>query len=179
MQFIKIHDKQFEILINEEKIKNRVSELAIEISKKYADKNPLFVSILNGAFIFASDIFRMFKFPCEISFIKVSSYKGVESTGKINLLFGLNENIEGRHVVILEDIIDTGITIDFILKEFEKQNPVSVEICSFITKPDALKVNICSKYIGFEVGNKFLVGYGMDYDGHGRNLNAIYKEFSA
>ncbi len=175
MDTIQIHDKTFEIFIEEDQILSRVKELAQAISIDFAGTQPLFIAVLNGSFIFAADIMKSIAFPCEIQFVKVSSYHGAQSSGTVQQVLGLNQNIKGRKVIIIEDIIDSGLTIDFLLTDLLKQEPESISICSLLLKPKALKVKIDVQYIGFEVENHFLVGYGLDYDGLGRNLRHLYQ----
>jgi hypoxanthine phosphoribosyltransferase len=175
MNTIQIHDKSFDIFIEEEKILSRVKELAQAISIDFAGTQPLFIAVLNGSFIFAADIMKSISFPCEIQFVKVSSYHGAQSSGKVQQVLGLNQNIKGRKVIIIEDIIDSGLTIDFLRNDLLKQEPESISICSLLLKPKALKVQLDVHYIGFEVENHFLVGYGLDYDGLGRNLRHLYQ----
>ncbi|MFI5221765.1 MAG: hypoxanthine phosphoribosyltransferase [Bacteroidia bacterium] len=173
---IKIKDRHFEIYIPSEKILERVKFIAKEIAKEYADKNPFFIGILNGSFMFASDLLKELDFECQVSFIKLSSYKGTQSTGEMSNLIGLKENIEGRHVIIIEDIIDTGLTISHLLRELKLKNVVSLKIASLLLKKDALKIDVSPDFVGFAVPVKFLVGYGLDYDGYGRNFRHIYSE---
>ncbi|MDZ4666684.1 MAG: hypoxanthine phosphoribosyltransferase [bacterium] len=175
MNSIQIKDKSFDIFINESKILARIKEMAMQITSEMKDKNPLFIAVLNGSFMFTSDLMKELNFLCELQFIKVSSYAGTQSTGKVQEVFGLNQPIAGRNVVILEDIIDSGLTLQFLGQELQKQNPASIQICSLLLKPDALKVNLDVHFVGFEVSNEFLVGYGLDYDGLGRNLKHIYQ----
>jgi hypoxanthine phosphoribosyltransferase len=175
MDTIQIHDKSFGIFLEEEKIISRVKELAQAISFDFAGTQPLFIAVLNGSFIFAADIMKSIAFPCEIQFVKVSSYHGAQSSGTVQQVLGLNQNIKGRKVIIIEDIIDSGLTIDFLRTDLLKQEPESISICSLLLKPKALKVKIDVQYIGFEVENHFLVGYGLDYDGLGRNLRHLYR----
>ena len=176
MDTVKLLDRHFEIFLTSDKIQDRVKVLADEITKKYAYKTPFFIGILNGSFMFASDLLKNLDFPCQVSFMKLASYSGTQSQGEVNNLIGLKENIEGRHVIIIEDIIDTGLTISHLLEEIQARNPASIGIASFLFKPEALKKNVKPDYVGFEISAKFLVGYGLDYDGYGRNLKHIYSE---
>ena len=176
MKPLQILDRYFVPFISETAISARIKDLASQITSDYEGKNPVFIGILNGSFMFCSDLLRLVNIPCEISFMKCSSYEGTSSTGVIKQLFGLNQDIKGRHIVLIEDIIDTGFTMEFILKEISKQEPASIKICTLLFKPEALKAPIQSDYIGFETENKFLLGYGLDYDGYGRNLPEIYVE---
>ncbi len=169
-----VHDKQFEIFISKEKIQKRVSELGAQISKDYAGLNPLFLGILNGSFIFASDLFRALSIDAEISFIKLASYKGTSSTGNVITAIGMEENLHGRHVLIVEDIIDTGKTLTSFMPVLQQAGPASVKIASFLSKPDARRYDIQPDYNCFEIPDKFVVGYGLDYDGLGRQLPDLH-----
>ncbi len=175
MNKVTIRDKTFEIALPSVEIQKRISELAAQISLELSGKRPLFICILNGSFIFASDLFKRIKIEAEITFMKVSSYSGTQSTGVIKNVFGINESLSGRTIVILEDIVDTGDTAVHLLEEIKKQGPEKVYFASLLLKPDALRHDIKVDYVGFEVPNDFLVGYGLDYDGLGRNLEDIYK----
>ena len=172
---MQIHDKQFEVFISSKKIKERIREIAVEINKDYRDKKPLFLSILNGAFIFTTDLFREIVVPAEVSFIKLKSYRKTESTGKVKELVGLEHNIYDRNIIIVEDIVDTGNTLNHILQEFTDLGAKSIEILTLLHKPEATKKPVSLKYVGFEIPNEFVVGYGMDYEGYGRNLADLYK----
>lgn len=145
------------------------------IDADYAGKTPLFLAILNGSFIFAADLFRAITVEAEISFIKLASYKGTTSTGSVITAIGMEENLNGRHIVILEDIIDTGKTISSFVPDLLHRQPASLRIATFLTKPEALQHDVKADYVGFEIENKFVVGYGLDYDGHGRNLPELYQ----
>jgi len=175
METLQIHDKFFRIFIDETVILKRVKELAKEIEGAYNEEPPLFIAVLNGSFIFAADLLKHVQVPCEIQFVKVSSYHGTQSTGKVQQVLGLSQSIQNRKVIIIEDIIDSGLTIDFLQRELQSQNPASIAICSLLLKPKALKVPLEVGYVGFEVENHFLVGYGLDYDGFGRNLPHLYQ----
>ena len=175
MTGVRIHDKDFVDYISSEKIQMRIAELGKEIQKDFNDKNPVFLGILNGCFRFSSDLLSHIDTPCEINFLKVSSYSGTETTGKVSELIGLNTSIKNRHIVILEDIVDTGHTIDFLLKRLKLENAASISIATLLYKPDAYHGKHPLKYVGFEIPNLFVVGYGLDYDGFGRNLNDIYQ----
>jgi hypoxanthine phosphoribosyltransferase len=172
---VKIKDKQFELFISEEEILSEVRSLGSQLSETYRDKEIVFLAMLNGAFMFASDLMKMISIPCKVSFVKVSSYQGMNSTGKITELIGINEDLKGKHVVVVEDIVDTGTTIEGILPEIENSGAASVQVCTLLFKPEAFKGNRKPEFIGFSIPNKFVVGYGLDYDGYGRNLNAIYQ----
>ncbi len=172
---VKIHDKQFKIFITKDEIRSRVNELGWEISKKYKDLNPVFVPILNGSFMFAADFVRACNFDSDMMFVKIKSYDGMESTGKINLELGFSGNIKDRHVIIIEDIIDTGNTLLEFIKETKTHQPASVTVVSLLLKPDAIKHDIPLDYIGYRIPNAFVVGYGLDYDDMGRTLPDIYQ----
>lgn len=172
---MKVKDKNFAPFISEEEIADKVQQLAKKINKDYKGTNPLFIAILNGSFIFASDLMKEITLECEVSFIKLSSYTEMASSGSVKELIGINENVFNRDVVIIEDIVDTGNTMKVVLDEFKERGVKSVEIASLLVKPEALENSIDIKYIGFEIPNKFVVGYGLDYDGFGRNKKAIYQ----
>lgn len=176
MATIKVHDRLFEPFILSDEIEKRVKAIASEIIKEYEGKNPLFLAVLNGAFILAADLLREIHFQSEISFVKISSYEGTQSTEKVKELIGFTESLSGRHVIIVEDIIDTGFSMTHILKQVHSYEPASVKIATLLLKRDALKYPIVADYIGFEIEQKFVVGYGLDYDGLGRNLPHIYVE---
>lgn len=175
----RIHDQQFDIFLSQDKIRERIKEIALQINEDYQDKNPLFLSILNGAFIFTADIFREIYIPAEVSFIKLKSYRRMETTGKVKELLGLEHNIFNRNIVIVEDIVDTGKTLQHILEEFKELGTKSIEILTLLYKPEANTIPLDLKYVGFEIPNEFVVGYGLDYDGYGRNLKDIYKVVSS
>ena len=172
---MKIKDKEFEVFIPEDELRNKIKSLAASINEDYKGKNPLFIAILNGAFMFAADLMKEITIDCSISFIKLSSYQEMQSTGSVKELIGLNENVFKRHVVIIEDIIDTGGTMESVLQEFDDRGVSSVEVVSLLLKPEALQTEINIKYLGFEIPDAFVVGYGLDYDGLGRNTRAIYQ----
>ncbi|XZF12856.1 hypoxanthine phosphoribosyltransferase [Chitinophagaceae bacterium MMS25-I14] len=175
MSNVQVHDKTFQPYIDREAIQRRIAELGRQIDEDYGDKNPLFLAILNGSFIFAADLFRSISIPAEISFIKLASYKGTSSTGNVITAIGLEEDLYERHIIILEDIIDTGKTLSSFIPDLMHRQPASLKIATFLTKPEALKYDVKADYIGFEIPNKFVVGYGLDYDGHGRNLPELYQ----
>ena len=174
MDTIQVKDKTFRISIPESKIQERVKVIANKINQEYAGKNPVFLSVLNGSFIFSADLLREMNIPCEICFVKLASYQGVNSSGSIRELIGLNVNITDRHVIIVEDIVDTGLTMVHLLDNLKKQNPSSIDICTLLLKPGKLQVNLDIRYCCFEIPNDFIVGYGLDYDGYGRNTKDIY-----
>ena len=171
---MRIKDKSFEPFIDAEKIGEKVEQLAKAINEDYSDKTPLFLSILNGSFMFAADLMKKVTISSEISFIKVASYNSMVSSGHITELIGLSEPIFNRHIVVLEDIVDTGRTMKQIISSLEERGAKSIEIASLLVKPEALESKIDVKYLGFEIPNDFVVGYGLDYDGLGRNLASIY-----
>ena len=175
MEKIKVKDKYFKPYIPYSRIEEKIKILAAELNKDYKGKNPLFLSILNGSFIFAADLFKEIKFDCTISFVKIASYKGTSSSGNVISLIGLEENIRDRHVIVLEDIVDTGKTLSDLLPSLQNQNPASLKIASLLVKPEALKHDVPIDYFCFNIPNDFIVGYGLDYDGYGRNLRDIYQ----
>jgi hypoxanthine phosphoribosyltransferase len=174
-ELVQILDKRFDLFISEEEILREVHSLGSEISKEYLGKEIVFIALLNGSFMFASDLLKQISIPCQISFVKVSSYHGTESSGKVKELIGLNEEIENKHVILLEDIVDTGNTIDSIFPTIIDKQPASVKICTLLYKPEAFTGKYRPDLIGFTIPNAFVVGYGLDYDGYGRNLKAIYQ----
>jgi hypoxanthine phosphoribosyltransferase len=174
MDTIKIKDKNFTVSIPEAKILQEVDRLAAQISRDFEGKNPLFLGILNGSFMFAADLFRRITIPAEISFVKLASYEGTNSTGVIKEVIGLSENISGRTVVIVEDIVDTGCTMKNLLENLGTRSPESIHVCTLLLKPEKLKVSLDVEYVALEIPNDFIVGYGLDYDGYGRNLKDIY-----
>ncbi|MES2733115.1 MAG: hypoxanthine phosphoribosyltransferase [Bacteroidota bacterium] len=171
---IKIGDKVFTPFIGRQTIEERISALATQISQDYHQKCPLLVAVLNGSFMFASDLMKSISIPCEITFIKVASYKQLTSTGQIQELIGLKEAITGRHIIVIEDIVDTGLTMHHIIDNIQQQKPQSLEIATLLFKPEALKKDIQPRYVGFEIANRFVVGFGLDYNGLGRNLSELY-----
>lgn len=175
MNEITVHDREFSIYITEDEIQSRITALAEKINEDLKEKDVLFFGILNGAFLFSADLFRQISLHAQISFIKLASYEGTSSSGKIKELIGWNEDITGKTVVVLEDIIDTGHTMERIIGELKLRKASEVRICTLLFKPDAYTRDIPIDYIGFEIPNSFVVGYGLDYEGYGRNLKAIYK----
>ena len=174
MSVVKIKDKTFRTSIPEKEIKERIQAVADRINHDMADKNPLFLAVLNGAFVFAADLMRMITIPCEISFVKLASYQGTTSTGKITEVMGINEDLTDRTVVIIEDIVDTGLTMKRMIESLGTRHPASVHICSLLVKPEKLQVVLNIEYAVMEIPNDFIVGYGLDYDQQGRNLPDIY-----
>lgn len=174
MNTIQIKDKQFTVSIKEQDILKEVVRVANEINRDLAGKNPLFLSVLNGSFMFTSDLMKHITIPCEISFVKLASYQGVASTGVIKEVIGLNEDITGRTIVIVEDIVDTGFTMQRLLETLGTRSPESIHIASLLVKPEKLKVDLDIEYVAMNIPNDFIVGYGLDYDGFGRNYPDIY-----
>jgi|SRR5688572_20102530 len=175
MAGVKVHDKSFETYLSEETIINRVKEIAAAINKDYAGKRPFCIAILNGSFMFASDLFKYISVDAEICFIKLASYKGMKSSGNIVTSIGLDDDLFGKDVIIVEDIVDTGKTLHNFLPRLLHQQPRSLKIATLLHKPEATEYPLTLDYIGFEIPNKFVVGYGLDYDGLGRNLKEIYQ----
>lgn len=175
MSIIKVHDKEFIPYLTSKEINEQISRVAKEINRDYEGKNPLFIAILNGAFIFAADLFKQINVEAEIAFIKLASYKGVKSTGKVITAIGLDAELYARDVIIVEDIVDTGKTLFQFLPQLEHQHPASLKIASLLHKPDAMVHPIKIDYLGFTIPNKFVIGYGLDYDGLGRNIKEIYQ----
>ena len=174
MSIVKIKDKTFKTSITEAEIKARVKALAQQISKDMEGKTPLFLGVLNGAFIFAADLMREMTIPCEISFVKLASYQGTTSTGKVKEVLGINENLSGRTVIIVEDIVESGQTMKRMVESLGTRNPASVHICALFFKPDKLQEDLTLDYVAFRIPDDFIVGYGLDYDQLGRNLKDIY-----
>lgn len=172
---IQLHDLKFIPFIKEAKILEKVEEMGQQLAAKYADKNPIFLGVLNGAYIFAADLVRACDFNCESSFIKLSSYRGTQSTGNLATLIGLGEPIEGRHVIIVEDIIDSGKTLNKFIPQLKELGPASIEVAALLVKPEAMEYHVDIHYQGFDIPPAFVVGYGLDYDGLGRNLRDIYQ----
>lgn len=178
MSRLTVHDKEFELNIPAEVIQERIGQLAAEISKDMEGDRPFFIVVLNGAFLFAADLFRRIPGACEIAFIRVSSYAGTSSSGHVKNVMGIDKDLSGRRVVIIEDIVDSGDTAVFLMEEIRKHGPTDIRFASLLFKPKALKQPFKPDYVGFEVENDFLVGYGLDYDGYGRNTDSIYKLIS-
>ena len=174
METIKINDRRFKISIPEAEIKNRIKTVAAQISKDMEGKNPLFLGVLNGAFIFAADLMREMTIPCEISFVKLASYQGTTSTGTIQEVIGINENLTGRTVIIVEEIVESGATMKRMIEQLGTRNPASVHICTLFFKPEKLKEELDLDYVVFRIPDDFIVGYGLDYDQGGRGLKDIY-----
>ena len=172
---VQIHDKHFSLFIPEDFILNEVESLAKRIEEDYQGKDPLFLVVLNGAFMFASDLLKFFEGTCDITFTKLSSYKGLSSSGSVDKQMDILIDIRDRDVIIIEDIVDTGLTIGSLIENLKTLNPASIEICSLLFKPEAFKGITPPKYQGFVIANKFVVGYGLDYNERGRNLKDLYQ----
>ncbi len=175
MDTVKVLDKSFDLFIDNKEIEQRIHSLAEQMANDMKDKNPLFLGILNGSFMFAAALFKNLDIDCGISFLKLASYEGTSSSGKIKRLIGLNEDIKDRTIVILEDIIDTGITIDNIIKQLRGYEPAEIKIATLLYKPEAYNNLHNIDYYCFDIPNDFILGYGLDYNGYGRNLKHIYK----
>ncbi len=175
MSTIQVLDKTFEPYLKEEAIQEKITELAGQLNQDYAGKRPLFLSVLNGAFLFTADLFKQITIEAEVSFIKLASYKGTSSTGNVITAIGLDINVKDRHIIILEDIIDTGKTLHHYLPQLENMQPASVKIAVLLNKKEALQYPVQVNYTCFDIPNKFVVGYGLDYDGLGRNSRDIYQ----
>ena len=175
MGTIQVKDREFEVFLKEDDIQKEIKRVAAEINRDYVGKEPLFLCILNGSFMFAADLLKDVNIPCNVSFVKVSSYQGTDTTGKVKELMGLQEDVEGRHIIIVEDIVDTGYTMRDVLDSLAEKKAASVQVCALLCKPDKLKVDINLKYLAMNIPNGFIVGYGLDYDGFGRNSRDIYK----
>ncbi len=174
METLQIKDKKFAVSIPEAEILRQVRRVAGEINRDLAGREPLFLAILNGSFIFAADLMREIRLNAQITFVRLASYAGTASTGEVSELVGLNADIEGRDIIIVEDIIDSGLTMRHVLDMLAERHPRSVEICALLVKPDNLKVDLDIRYNCFEIPNDFILGYGLDYDGYGRNTRDIY-----
>jgi hypoxanthine phosphoribosyltransferase len=172
---VKVHDLYFKPYISELAIKEKVKELGQQLTEYYKDRCPLFISVLNGSFVFTADLVRACDLTSEISFIKIASYDGLSSSGKTQTLIGLTQELEGRDIVVIEDIVDSGRTLHEFLNTLRAQNPASIKVAALLVKPEALEFDLSIDFIGFEIPNAFVIGYGLDYNGLGRNLKAIYQ----
>lgn len=172
---VAVHGKEFELFITSSEISGMVDELALKLNQDLEGKDVIFVGILNGAFIFAADLIRRIKINCRISFVKTASYKGIQTTGRVETLIGLGDDLKGKTVVVVEDIIDTGLTIEEVLKQLENHQPAEILIVALLFKCDACIKDVKIDYLGREIPNDFVIGYGLDCDGYGRNLQDIYK----
>lgn len=175
MSTIQVKGKNFVPYLKADQIAEKISALGKQISTEYEGKKPLFIAILNGSFMFASDLFKEIAIEAEICFIKLASYKGTKSTGQVITSIGLDQPLKDRHVIVIEDIVDTGKTMSEFLPQLEGQHPASLKIATFLHKPEATAHPLKIDYLGFSVPNKFLIGYGLDYDGLGRNLKEVYQ----
>jgi len=171
---IKVLELTFEVSITEAQIHQEIQRIAGQMEQDLADKNPIFLGILNGAFMFASDLFKQITFPCQITFLKLASYEGTQTTGTVKQLIGINQDLKDRTVVVLEDIVDTGITLDTIVRQLNGYEPREILVATMLQKPDALQREVNLNYVGFEIPNEFVLGYGLDYNGYARNLPDIY-----
>lgn len=174
MDKIRILDKEFKLFITEEQIQETVREMALRMNKELKGKKVFLIGILNGCFMFVSDLVRNLDFNCIITFLKLASYQGTSSTGKVIRLIGLNEDIKDQTVVVLEDIVDTGTTLDFIQKQLMEYEPAEIKVATLLYKPEACRQDVPLDYVGMEIPDNFVVGYGLDYNGFGRNLRQIY-----
>ena len=171
---IQVKDKRFAISIPRERIHEEVKRVASQINKDYEGQSPIFLAVLNGSFIFAADLLREITLSCEVSFVRLASYQGVNTTGEIREIMGMNVDITGRPVIVVEDIVDTGLTMAHMLETLKRHNPSSIDICTLLLKPGKLQVNLDVRYCCMQIPNDFIVGYGLDYDGFGRNTKDIY-----
>jgi hypoxanthine phosphoribosyltransferase len=175
MKKVKILDKEFKITIPAASVKQVIDNMALQITNDYADEEVFFVGILNGAFMFSADLIKKIRLPCQVSFVKLSSYDGSSSSGEVRELIGLIDDIKGRHVIVLEDIVETGLTLETIIKLLKPMKPASLKIATLLFKPQAYQQNLKLDYIGLEIPNQFIIGYGLDYHGYGRNYEDIYS----
>lgn len=175
MERVQLHDKTFVPFITETDLAAAIDDVAAKLQKQYAGKRPLFIGVLNGAYFFVAELLRRLDMECEITFVKVASYHGTRSTGTVDQLIGLNERIEGRHVVVVEDIVDSGLTVRHIMDVLSERHPASVAVATLLFKPDAYKQDIPIDHVAMRIPNAFVVGSGLDHDGLGRNLRGIYR----
>ena len=173
-KIIQVKDKRFEVSIPSDRIQAEVKRVAEQINKEYEGQSPIFLAVLNGSFVFAADLLREITLPCEVSFVRLASYQGVSTTGTIREIMGLNLDITGRPIIIVEDIVDTGLTMAHMLETLKTHNPSSIDICTLLLKPGKLQVDLDIRYCCLQIPNDFIVGYGLDYDGFGRNTKDIY-----
>ena len=172
---VKVHDKHFRLFITEKEIQKEVARIASEMNRDLADKDPIFLGILNGAFMFAGDLYKQLSFPCQITFLKLASYSGTHSSGTVKQLIGINRDLKDRVVVVLEDIVDTGVTLETIIRQLSGYQPKEIRVATFLHKPDATVMEVKLDYVGLRIPNDFILGYGLDYDGYGRNFREIYQ----
>ena len=172
---IQLHDLKFTPLFSEAQVQARVRELGAALTQEYRGKQPLFISILSGAFVFAADLMRAFPDTCDVGFVKLSSYSGTQSTGKVQTVMGLEKDLKDRHIIVVEDIVDSGRTLHFFMDHLREQAPASICTVAFLRKPEAIEFPVKVDHVGFDIENKFVVGYGLDYEGLGRNLPGVYQ----
>ena len=172
---VQVHDRFFEPFITEEAIQREVTRIAFEMNRDLASKDPIFLGILNGAFMFASDLYKQLDFPCQITFLKLASYSGTQSTGSVKQLIGINRELKERVVVVLEDIVDTGVTLETIIRQLSGFEPAEIKVATFLHKPEATVKEVKLDYVGMQIPNNFILGYGLDYEGYGRNFRDIYQ----
>ncbi|MDR1884228.1 MAG: hypoxanthine phosphoribosyltransferase [Prevotella sp.] len=175
MKTVTVKDKEFELFLAKDVIEKAIDNVAARLNKDLAGKDSLFICVLNGSFMYASELMKRVSVPCEVSFVKMSSYKGTSSTGKIKEIYGLEEDIKGRTVVIVEDIVDTGYTMSLILEQLICDEPEEILVTTLLLKPDALRHDVRPDYVALEIPDDFVIGFGLDYDGYGRNFPDIYK----
>jgi hypoxanthine phosphoribosyltransferase len=174
-KMVQVRDKTFKLVIPEKLIQQEVTRIAEIMNAELADRDPIFLGILNGAFMFASDLYKQLTFPCQITFLKLASYSGTRSTGTVKQLIGINLDLKDRCVVVLEDIVDTGVTLETIIRQLSGYEPAEIRVATFLHKPDATIREVRLDYVGMEIPNDFILGYGLDYDGYGRNFREIYR----
>ena len=174
-EIVQVHEKRFKLFIPEAQIQKEVTRIAEEMNRDLANKDPIFLGILNGAFMFASDLYKQLTFPCQITFLKLASYSGTQSTGTVKQLIGINRDLKERVVVVLEDIVDTGVTLETIIRQLSGYQPSEIRVATFLHKPEATIKEVKLDYVGIEIPNDFILGYGLDYDGYGRNFKEIYQ----
>ncbi len=175
MDRVKILDKEFKLAISSDELEDAVTRLAKQMNRDLSGKKVIFLGILNGSFVFAADLLRKITFDCQITFLKLASYQGTSTSGNVQRLIGVNEDLKDHTVIILEDIVDTGHTLDNIIKQLKGYEPAGIKIAALLFKPEAYQFDTKLDYVGFEVPNDFLIGYGLDYNGYGRNLKEIYS----
>jgi hypoxanthine phosphoribosyltransferase len=174
-EIIQVHDKKFRLSITEADIQKEVARIAGEMNRDLAGRDPIFLGILNGAFMFAGDLYKQLSFPCQITFLKLASYSGTYSTGSVKQLIGISQDLKGRVVVVLEDIVDTGVTLETIIRQLSGYQPSEIRVATLLHKPEATLTEVKLDYVGMEIPNDFILGYGLDYDGYGRNFKEIYQ----
>ena len=174
MSTVQVKDKQFKVFIAASEIETAIKNVAAKINEDLYEKNPLFLCVLNGAFMFAGDLMKHITIDCEISFVKLASYSGTSSTGDVTTIIGLDQPVSNRTVVVVEDIVDTGLTIATLVEQLKARNAKQIKVATLLFKPEAYKEDVMVNYIALDIPNQFIVGYGLDYDGHGRNLKNLY-----